>query len=411
MAAVQGDDAALAQAWEPDSPNAGTSPAASTLVVQEPAPPDRRAAFRAVLFRGEQALRGKRLEEARAAADEACASAEILGASERARAWPLAYKVAAAEGDAGRAETTALAWRRACGPDAAEACRAAALRALEQSAKLPDARAEALKALSATLRDADACVARAMGASRAPSCLTAAAKTAQQHRDDYLATQVALARALAERKAPRRRALLEKVDESCRATACAGLRREALAKLSALAVAAKDVEAAARLALRDMAIAASLAQPEERLWVRPATVDKACAKYEATAGEGACRKLEHQVNGGWSFRDYSKGPPVDGLSPEQVKAVNEHYAPLLQECLEAQARRLKPPDAERFEVSWTVQNDGRVRDAHLRRDLEDSLLAKCLRQQFAPWRYPRFTGELQHIEQSFLVSAVEHRVP
>jgi len=135
-------------------------------------------------------------------------------------------------------------------------------------------------------------------------------------------------------------------------------------------------------------------------------VDEACAKYDAAAGAGACRALEKELTGGWTFRDFSKDKRVGTeLSAEQVRQVNAHYAPLLQECLAAQARRLVPPDEQVLELHWVVHPDGRVRDAHLRADLDASPAADCLRAQFATWRYPRFDGELQHVTQTFTVTA------
>jgi hypothetical protein len=93
-----------------------------------------------------------------------------------------------------------------------------------------------------------------------------------------------------------------------------------------------------------------------------------------------------------------------------VRTVNEHYAPLLQECLSAQARRLKPPDAVRYEVRWMVFNDGRVGEVHFKNaNFDSSELGQCLRTQFETWRYPRYEGEWQHVEQAFTVTAVERR--
>ena len=113
--------------------------------------------------------------------------------------------------------------------------------------------------------------------------------------------------------------------------------------------------------------------------------------------------------GRWTFHDYSREPAGQGLSADQVRTVNEHFAPLVQECLAEQARRMTPPDAQRFEVRWVVFNDGRVGEAHLRKDMDEWPLAKCLRAQFNAWRYPRYEGEYQHVEQSFTVTAVERR--
>jgi hypothetical protein len=69
--------------------------------------------------------------------------------------------------------------------------------------------------------------------------------------------------------------------------------------------------------------------------------------------------------------------------------------------------------AERYTVRWAVLNDGRVDAVHLDKKTRDAgPLAECLRNQFAFWRYPRYEGELQHIEQTFLVSPRErHSMP
>lgn len=403
-------DEDLAQAWAPVEAKPVAEPAAGTRIEPLPEPVDRRGPFRDAMAEAQRALSAKQPDAAKAAAEKACTEAAALGSDKRAKAWALAFKVAVAAGAPGPAIDVALDWRRACGPDAADPCRSAALRALGQVGKLKGAQAATLKALITSLQDADTCVAQAERAANAPPCLAAAEKTARQHKDELLSARVAYAKALAEKNDAKKSALLAKAEARCTAVTCAGLRHKALVKQQALALAADDLEGAVKLALKDLALATSLAEPELRLWVRPPELDRLCAKYDASAGAGACRKLEKDVTGGWTFRDFSKDRPAEGLSGDQVKAVNEHYAPLLQQCLSEQARRLTPPDAQRFEVSWTVQNDGRVREAHLRRDLDDTPLAKCLRQQFSAWRYPRFTGELQHVDQSFLVSAVERRL-
>lgn len=71
---------------------------------------------------------------------------------------------------------------------------------------------------------------------------------------------------------------------------------------------------------------------------------------------------------------------------------------------------MRPPDMEEYEVRWMVLNDGRVGDVHLKRKTdEESPLGQCLRDQFAVWRYPKYQGEFQHVEQRFTVSALKRR--
>ena len=61
-------------------------------------------------------------------------------------------------------------------------------------------------------------------------------------------------------------------------------------------------------------------------------------------------------------------------------------------------------------LSMEAERDGRVAKMHLRRkELESSPLANCLRKQFDTWRYPRYEGEAQHVEQRFTVSAQRGR--
>jgi hypothetical protein len=89
-----------------------------------------------------------------------------------------------------------------------------------------------------------------------------------------------------------------------------------------------------------------------------------------------------------------------------VREVNAHYGFTLQPCLEQQAARLIPPAEERYDLRWVVLNDGTVSALHMdRKDREEGPLAACLREKLSLWRYPRFEGELQIIQQQFLVTA------
>jgi hypothetical protein len=42
----------------------------------------------------------------------------------------------------------------------------------------------------------------------------------------------------------------------------------------------------------------------------------------------------------------------------------------------------------------------------MKKEHDQSQLAKCLRAQFNGWRYPKYEGEYQNVEQSFTVTAV-----
>lgn len=307
-------------------------------------------------------------------AEHAVALADSLTGAERWKAHQLAFTQAA--GEPAKA-TAALAWRKACGPESLEACRAAAMTAL--------GRLKPYAKQAATHRAGDTCVVQAEAAQRPAPCFSTVERD-----DDVNQTRIALTRALAEPVEARRVSLLEKVVTKCERPQCANARRKALNALTAVDLSGKKIEAALVHSLKENAIFASTLPEAERPWARSAKVEQLCAQYDTATGPGSCRKLEKQTTGTWSFKDFSiaKSAAVNGLSADQVKSVNEHYSPPLQSCLSEQARRLVAPDQAQYEVRWVVFNDGRVGEVHLQPDLEQSPLAACLRRQFSVWRYP-----------------------
>ncbi len=397
--AAGGDD--LSKAFEPEQEKA------RPVVVRpvEAAPVDLAAPFKAALAEGQAALKANQLDAARTAA--ATAMKEALDGEARHQAGQLGFKVELAGENPGAAEDAATAWRLACGPEKAEACRSAALAASISAAKLKGADKKQLKHAK-ELQEAEACAAKSEG--KASPCEATALHLAQTEKDPYLAQRVQLGQAQREDSEPRQVALLEKAEAHCGKPQCAAQRRKALTKLIALARAKNETDAAVKLALREVAIIASALPEDGKAWARTAILDQTCVSYDTAHGAGSCRALERKVLGRWTFHDYSKEESASqGLSADQVRVVNDHFAPLLQECLAEQARRMTAPDAQRFEVRWVVFNDGKVGEAHLRKELDETQLAKCLRAQFNGWRYPRYEGEYQNVEQSFTVTAVERR--
>lgn len=374
-----------------------------------PPPPDPSANFKAALAEGQAALKAKDLARAREQAATAVREAAGLDGEARFQAGQLAFKVAQAGGDAAASEAAATAWRLACGPEKVDACRGAALAALASVAKLKDADKQLGKQVK-ELQDAELCAAKAEKGAPKNACEPTAVRVSARDDDTFIATRVLLGQALREEAEGRQVALLEKTVASCEKPQCAGLRRKALGKLIAHARQKNDVDGAAKYALAEVKVIAGSTPEPLRVYARTPMLDQACVSYDTAHGAGSCRALEKQTLGFWTFHDYSRTPPSQGLTPDQVRMVNEHYAPLLQECLSDQAKRMIPPDAQRFEVRWLVFNDGRVGEAHLRKDLDEWPLAKCLRAQFGAWRYPRYEGEFQHVQQSFTVTAVERRV-
>lgn len=396
----------LSSAFEPQVAKAAAAPVRPPEEVKV----DRAAGFKTALADGQAALKGKKVDDARVAAQKATSEAAALDGEARFQAHQLATKVELAAASPEAAEAAARAWLLACGPEKLDACRGAALTALASTAKLKGADKKLAREVT-ELRDADLCAVKAEKVDQPAPCEPTALRLARSTKDEVMEQRLLLGQALREDDAPKQVRLLEKAEAACALAQCSGLRRRALGKLIGHARSNNDVDGAVKLALREVQVVADTLPDDEKRWARTPTLDQACLSYDATHAVGACRFLEKKTLGRWTFHDYSREKPSgEGLSAEQVRMVNDHFGPLLQECLAEQAKRMMPPDAQRFDVRWVVFNDGRVGEAHLRRDLDQTPLANCLREQFGWWRYPRYEGEYQNVEQAFTVTASERRI-
>jgi|CXWL01.1.fsa_nt_gi hypothetical protein len=203
---------------------------------------------------------------------------------------------------------------------------------------------------------------------------------------------------------------LERVLHDCDAPRCAAVRRSAYRLTAMVAANNQDWESAAKAVMAEARLEASGLPAPKRLYLRPEAVDKMCEKLDSYAGAGSCRKLEKQHFGELTFRDFSVMKAKSGLNTNWVTTVGNHYRFGVDDCLAKEAERLRPPASETYAVRWLVLNDGRVADVHMgRAEQENGTLASCLRQQFGWWRYPRYEGEFQHVEQTFTVTARERR--
>jgi hypothetical protein len=401
---VKSTESELSAAFEPEAP-----PPPAQTPTQVPPQVDIRASFREATDAVVRALAAKDITTAQSELAKVGAEAENLGLVERIKAAELAWKVAFAAPDVASARENAYAWMRTCGGDSVDACRNSAIVALASVARLDATKTKEIRDEVTQLQKTESCLRTSERAKRTDGCFVEAEQKARARKDEFLMARALYVRALAAPE-PKQSAYLAAAESKCDALACVSVRRKSLSKLMAKAKAEKRTEDVARLALKDVHTLATTWSPAERIWARTLDTEAACAAYDANQGPGACRKLEKQLFGAWTFRDFSKDKPREGLSAQQVRTVNEHYAPLLQECLAAQAKRLKPPDSIRYELRWSVLNDGRVGEIHFsRRELDTSELFGCLKQQFESWRYPRYEGEWQHVEQSFTVSASERR--
>ena len=75
-------------------------------------------------------------------------------------------------------------------------------------------------------------------------------------------------------------------------------------------------------------------------------------------GAGSCRALERKTWGDGRSTITAGIRRSQGLSADQVRSVNEHFAPLRRSAWLIQARRMTPPDAQRYEVRWVVFTTG-----------------------------------------------------
>lgn len=399
-------------------PAAAPAPAPAAAPAVKELTAESRAAFSAKVSAAKKKISARTLSDAASLVEEVAWLASELGPLERQESAELTHRLAVAQKDPAAERKACDRWLLACGSERADACRAAALAALGSVARAKSPEAAFARERLAQLTQADACLSKAEAAARArapsPACLDAANATYKRVGDRLMMARVRVARALSlsadARKAPEVVSQLQQVETDCDEGRCAPVRRRALRTLSSRLAKAGDVEGAARAMLSEMSVGTLLLPVERRPYARTAEVERSCAQLDAKQGPGACRRLEKATLGSYSFVDFSRDRAARGLTADRVRTVNEHFGVMLQECLTSEAERLAPPASEKYELRWMITNDGHVEQLHLgKKDQEASALADCLRQQFALWRYPRFDGEAQHVEQSFVVSARERR--
>jgi hypothetical protein len=371
-------------------------------------PPQKGEVFEAALRDARLQLKRKRLGDALGTSASLREQASHLGGAAFAQAAAFHFDVLKAEKQWAEAGTWAWEWYRQCGPEKIEPCRLDAARALASvsgAASVP----KTLKQIAALLLKTEQCL---RSATPTPDCSATAQRFADQEHDSVTTARLLLQRAAHEDGEAAEESVLRRAEASCHAAACGELRRRALRRLTQLALGRANVELALGYAFKETEVFLESAPEDQRTWARPETLDSVCEAYESKNGAGSCRSIEKKRLGTYVFHDFSKRQVGDGLPPEDVRRVGAHYAPLLQNCLMNHARTLKSGEQEKYGIRWTVQNDGRVGDAHLtRKDLDTTELAQCMRNQFALWRYPKFRGEWQNVEQIFSVSTAATRDP
>jgi len=267
----------------------------------------------------------------------------------------------------------------------------------------------------AAIRKHDACLARADAetSGRLPNCFAAALAFYESEGDAVMSRHALTTRLRASGHTATPQMFAE-ADHACREERCFDANRHALRANIDSDLHAGEPRQALLLALEDARAAFAALPPEQAVLARTSAVERACAALDSHSGPGSCRHVLHEAESRYSLKDLkdfsrqtAKG---EGLSSDTVKEVHEVFGGMIQDCLIGEADRLEPPQSERYTLTWVVRNDGRVDQVHLdKRDRDDGPLAQCLRGQFTLWRYPRYRGELQHVEQAFVVSARERR--
>ncbi len=308
----------------------------------------------------------------------------------------------------------ANAWLLDCGPDAVDECRSAAKRMFRTIAA--KAKSPAITARLGRIETAERCLWDHEAAARKPQaavapCLAGAEATFRQERDHVMVARALLVKGIVASQDEKKRevalATFRRVVDLCKETRCVEVRRRALRRSALMHEEKAELDEAFHDALMEMNEAASRLTDEARLYARTDTVNRLCARIETERGAGACRKQEKAVNGRYTFFDYSKGKPQKALAASLVKEVGAHFAPLIDDCLRAEVVRVQQGESRNFATRWTIGYDGRVKKVKIgAAAASESPFGQCLEAQFAVWRYPRYQGEQQHVEQTF---SVEHR--
>jgi hypothetical protein len=336
-----------------------------------------------------------------------------------AEALELRYQQAISSKDFDLAAAVAQRWLLSCGPEMTDACRKRALSALSRAARQLSAKAQAQDQL-ARIQASDACVRKAEGRAKSgekfPQCADAALALYQELGDRLMIARLLSAKGRCFAADPRQRQeaaqIFKQADQACDEQRCLEVRVRALRSLYTLHMRLGEVDLAARAALAEMGLAAQRLPSDRRAYARTAEVDRACEAFDRRDGAGSCRRLEKSMLATYAFHDFSEQASTrEGLSAEDVRQVGQHFHVLIQDCLGEEAERLEPPASVTFRLRWMVLHDGRVDQVEFdRRDQSQGAFAECIRKQFVLWRYPRYPGEFQHIDQTFSINTRERRI-
>ena len=417
----EGDE--LATAFDPPS-NATVSPLPNTAgsdASSQQADPgaENKVRFASRITDARRCLASRPAADCQPVLDELSGLADALGPPSQQQVLELRYRLALISKDFKLASTVAHRWLLSCGPKASDACRRRAISALDRAVhQLP--RRNPSEDELARIRQSDSCVVKAEARPKSgegfPDCAEVAMGLYRKLGDKLMISRLLLAKGRWLETDPRQLSQGAKVFtqayKSCDEPRCVDIRRRALRSLWAVHLRLGESELALRAALSEVRLASEDLPAERRAYARTVEVDRACEALDQREGPGACRRLEKKLVGTYTFHDFSERASArQGLSVDDVRQVNQHFQVLIEDCLAAEAIRLEQPGSVTYHLRWIALNDGRVDQVTFdRREQDQGSLAECVRKQFALWRYPRYRGEYQHIDQEFTITRRERKL-
>lgn len=118
--------------------------------------------------------------------------------------------------------------------------------------------------------------------------------------------------------------------------------------------------------------------------------------------------LDHKKNGGYTVVATTRSgflPPPPILSPEDVSSVVESHQVDVRRCYKKQ---LKQNDdwADHMILDIAIKKSGRVSEVDISPNrVKKDLIGKCLMRAVPKWRFPEFTGALDHGIQQDVMNA------
>lgn len=144
---------------------------------------------------------------------------------------------------------------------------------------------------------------------------------------------------------------------------------------------------------------AAFTKPEVPAYGRSRKTAELC--FAALARGVHCSQIEESGSGRLTFYDYSL-ERARRFNPERAKMALSEYQPLLLRCLSEQTKKGSLLSNTTIELEWSIGLNGRVSiSSILPRRLRGTEVETCMQEAFKRFRYPRYRGEMQHMQLNF----------